>query len=620
MALGCPGRPGGFGTRAILNAGGSIPRGDFTKMPLLSSSELPPDFPPLRALRERLGFVPSIFPAQGLLPRAVEAQAALLRSILIEPGALTWARKEEILVTVAAARRNRYCLAVHARVLETLGCPTSEIAALAAGRLVDFEERRAAVLDLAVRLAVSPFSTGSADVERLRGLGLPDEEILETVQTAALAGLLCALSTGLAPDPDVDLDSAVLSAVKATAATPPPVFAPRVPGGYLRSVPLAPDAFAPFAELKSRFGFVPALFRAQTLKPEALEAEVQALREILWTDDLLSRTQKELIHLVVSACHLDTYGVALHTELLRGVGVNPDGSDRIVSTRRDSDLAAADAALLDFSWKLAANPQDYGEADVAALRAFGFSDAQILEAIVASSFASFLATLAGGLNPKPDFKPRRDLVAEHAAAAAREVERVADPDAELVARARTGDVGAFEDLLRRHQARIYRTLAGLTGNAEDAEDCCQSAFVKAFRKIGDFAGAARFSTWLTRIAINEGIERLRRTHPSESLDAPAGGDEEFRPSLGTAWVDDPERLYAREETRRLVRQGLARLPLPYRAAVMLRDIEQLSTAEAAAVLDLPVATLKTRLLRGRLMLREALADHFAAGPPRGRDA
>ena len=100
----------------------------------------------------------------------------------------------------------------------------------------------------------------------------------------------------------------------------------------------------------------------------------------------------------------------------------------------------------------------------------------------------------------------------------------------------------------------------------------------------------------------------------------AGAEEEFRPSLGEAWVDDPEQLYAREETRRIVRQELARLPLPYRAAVMLRDIEQLSTAEAAAVLELPVATLKTRLLRGRLMLRESLAAHFSTGTSRGRDA
>ena len=121
--------------------------------------------------------------------------------------------------------------------------------------------------------------------------------------------------------------------------------------------------------------------------------------------------------------------------------------------------------------------------------------------------------------------------------------------------------------MRRHQARVYRTLAGLTGSAEDAEDCCQAAFVKAFRKIGDFAGAARFSTWLTRIAINEGLERLRRAAAGGEPRRRRRSDEEFRPSLGEPWVDDPERLYAREEMRRLVRQELARLPLAYRAAV-----------------------------------------------------
>ena len=90
-------------------------------------------------------------------------------------------------------------------------------------------------------------------------------------------------------------------------------------------------------------------------------------------------------------------------------------------------------------------------------------------------------------------------------------------------------------------------------------------------------------------------------------------EEIFRPSLVAPWVEDPERAYAREEMRQIVRQELARLPLPYRTAVMLRDIEQLSTSEAAAALDLPVATLKTRLLRGRLMMREALAAYFAGG-------
>ncbi len=238
------------------------------------------------------------------------------------------------------------------------------------------------------------------------------------MQTAALAEFLCALSTGLAAEVDVPMPPAILAAVEPAAARASAPAVPRAPGAYLRAVPLAPDAFGPFGELKGRFGFVPALFRAQTLTPGALEAEIEALREILLTEDVLSRRQKELVQLVVSAWNLDTYGVALHTELLRGLGVPPEASDRVVSDHRNADLSAADRALLDFAWRITAEGPAYGESDAAALRAAGFSDPQILEAIVVTSLAGFLSTLAAGLNPKPDFKPRRDLVAERAATAA----------------------------------------------------------------------------------------------------------------------------------------------------------------------------------------------------------
>lgn len=590
-------------------------------MSLLEQSELPPDYPPFRAFRERLGFVPSVFPAQSLLPRVIEAQAALIRALLLESGALTWERREEILVAVSAALRSRYCATVHAHVLRTLERPAGEVESLAAGRFDGFDAARAGLLEFSVRLAVAPHAIGPPDFEGLRSLSVPDGEILEAIQATALARLLCTLSTGLAAEPDLEPPPALLAALAENAAlagadVPP---RPRQPGAYLSSAALAPEAFPPFAFFKSRFGFVPALFRAQTLRPEALEAEAQAVRDILLTEDVLTRPQKECIRLVVAAADLSAYGVALQMELLRGLGVSPEASDRIVAERGHAGLPEADAALLDFAEKLATRPQDYGEADVRLLRERGFGDARILEAIVTTAFSTFLDTLEAGLNPRPDFKPRRDLLADRAAAAARDGARLEDPDAPLVARAKAGDVAAFEDLVRANQARVYRTLVGLTGNAEDAEDCCQAAFVKAFRGISGFAGASRFATWLTRIAINEGLERLRRTHPEVSLDEAPAGEDEFRPSRVAAWVEDPEGLYAREETRRLVRQELARLPVRYRTAVILRDIEQLSTAEAAAALDLPVATLKTRLLRGRLLMREALSAHFSAEPPGRRD-
>lgn len=190
-----------------------------------------------------------------------------------------------------------------------------------------------------------------------------------------------------------------------------------------------------------------------------------------------------------------------------------------------------------------------------------------------------------------------------------------DADAELVSRVQGGEVDAFEELIRRHQRRVYRTLIGITGNPEDAEDGTQNAFLKAYLHIGEFKGTARFSTWLMRIAINEGLESLRKRKNLVSLDEEGPEDEEgFRPRQVQAWEDNPEQLYSRTQIRELVEREVMRLPGKYRVVVMLRDIEQLSTEEASTALGLGVPALKTRLLRGRLMLREALAPHFLRRP------
>jgi RNA polymerase sigma-70 factor (ECF subfamily) len=156
-------------------------------------------------------------------------------------------------------------------------------------------------------------------------------------------------------------------------------------------------------------------------------------------------------------------------------------------------------------------------------------------------------------------------------------------------------------------------LLTVTRNTADAEDSTQTAFLKAFQHLADFEGQARFGTWLTRIAINEGLECVRRRKPTESLSLEEDDEPEFRPRLVLAWTDDPERLYQREELRALIERAVSSLPVPYRLAVVLRDLEQFSTAEAATALGLAIPTLKTRLLRGRLMLREALAPSFIPG-------
>jgi RNA polymerase sigma-70 factor (ECF subfamily) len=183
-------------------------------------------------------------------------------------------------------------------------------------------------------------------------------------------------------------------------------------------------------------------------------------------------------------------------------------------------------------------------------------------------------------------------------------------DLDLVARARQGETDAFETLFRRHHRAVYRTLLGITGRPEDAEDAVQTAFLKAFQHLDQFQGASRFSTWLTRIAINEGLGRLRQHGRLESLEV-EDEEGEFMPRNVRAWDDDPELLRSRAQARDLVEKEILKLPPKYRVAVILRDIQQLTAEEAAQLLGLGVPTLKTHLLRGRLQLREALAPHFA---------
>jgi RNA polymerase sigma-70 factor, ECF subfamily len=184
-----------------------------------------------------------------------------------------------------------------------------------------------------------------------------------------------------------------------------------------------------------------------------------------------------------------------------------------------------------------------------------------------------------------------------------------DPDAVLVAQVQSGDTNAFEDLVRRHSRRVFGVLAGVLGNIDDARDATQDVFLKAFEHIDSFQGRSKFSTWLISIAINTGTELLRRRRPTETLDE-ADDDEGFRPRQIQSWADNPEQALAASQVRNLVRDGVLRLPQKYRTALILRDINQLSTEEAAAALGLSVPAMKARVLRGRLMLRESLAPHF----------
>jgi RNA polymerase sigma-70 factor (ECF subfamily) len=143
----------------------------------------------------------------------------------------------------------------------------------------------------------------------------------------------------------------------------------------------------------------------------------------------------------------------------------------------------------------------------------------------------------------------------------------------------------------------------------------QDTFLKAFQHLAGFQGRSKFSTWLLTIASNAGLQRLRERRPMESLDDDGPeGEEGFRPRQVRAWTDDPEQLYSQAEVRSLIENCLKKLPAKYRVVVLLRDFEQLSAEDAAAALGLGIPALKSRLLRGRLMLREALSPYFAKSP------
>jgi len=384
-----------------------------------------------------------------------------------------------------------------------------------------------------------------------------------------------------------------------------------------------PETHDPSSEnvsvLKRNFGLVPKVFRAQLLRPDLVEAQVQLLEGLLFRKGALSRVQKEFILLTVSAANNNSYFPALHCQTLQFLGVKAEQSQQVAIDHRDANLSEADVVLLDFARKLSASRHSFTELDVELLRKSNFNNEQILETVLMVGLTQLLNCIQMGLGAEPDFKPRIIFPLKEVnlpVASERQIPKVEltgdfvsdDPDFEIVARVRNGDTDAFEELVRKHGRRVYRSLLGITGNAEEAEDALQDAFLKAFQHLPHFEGRSRFSTWLVRIAINTGLQRMRSRKEFDSLDEEK---EEFRPRNIHAWTDTPEEFYSREELRRLVEKEVMKLPVKYRVALMLRDLEELSTEEAAAALGLTIPGLKARVLRGRLMLRESMVPYFS---------
>jgi len=177
----------------------------------------------------------------------------------------------------------------------------------------------------------------------------------------------------------------------------------------------------------------------------------------------------------------------------------------------------------------------------------------------------------------------------------------------LIARAKEGDAEAFGALADRYSTRLRRTLYRITRDCDAAFDAVQEALMRAWQGIGRFQGRSRFYTWLTRIGINEAYRGLGR---------PAGEPLEVDDMVGrhvAGWGRGPEGAFESREFLAAVEEALGELPLDYRSAVTLRDVDGLSTVEAAEALGIGERALKSRLHRGRMALREKLDHYFAEG-------
>jgi RNA polymerase sigma-70 factor (ECF subfamily) len=179
-------------------------------------------------------------------------------------------------------------------------------------------------------------------------------------------------------------------------------------------------------------------------------------------------------------------------------------------------------------------------------------------------------------------------------------------DAELVKRALARDEAAVRDIIKANNRRLYRLARGILRNDGEAEDVVQETYVRAFTRLGDFRGESSLSTWLSRIAMNEALGRLRRQRPGVEISSLPQGTLEAQiiqfPLMSA--TDDPEKSMAQREIQHVVEGAIDELPEPFRLVFMTRVVEGMNVEETAEILDLKPETVKTRLHRARAMLRE----------------
>ena len=178
-------------------------------------------------------------------------------------------------------------------------------------------------------------------------------------------------------------------------------------------------------------------------------------------------------------------------------------------------------------------------------------------------------------------------------------------DEDLVLKILQGDVLLFEIIMRRHSQRLYRVARGILRNRWEAEDVMQAAYVRAYQHLAQFAGRAKFSTWLTRIAVHESLNRLEERTRVRYIEE-MSGPESPASDIVRSQDPTPEQSVCSREHARMLQRAVQALPPKYRVVVMMRDLEEMSVAETAACLDITEENVKVRLHRARAMLRSAL--------------
>lgn len=188
-----------------------------------------------------------------------------------------------------------------------------------------------------------------------------------------------------------------------------------------------------------------------------------------------------------------------------------------------------------------------------------------------------------------------------------------DRDQELINKIRGGDYSSFTELVNLYQERVYRLVLGITKNEMDAQDVLQDVFLNVYRKLEGFKGDASFATWLYRIAVNQALMKVRARSSNQEM---PGGDKlsldllRESKSPPSDWTDQADQLYEQAEMVEQIEKAVALLPEKYRVVFLLRDVEGLTTGEAAESLGIKDGTVKVRLHRARLFLRKKLEEIF----------